>query len=184
MCTSPSRPRQSGIGLLDLILAIVVISIALTAVVSIFVVTSKGSVDPMLRQQAQLVAEAYLEEILLKRFKDPTTNSVCPAREASRVLYDNVCDYDNIGASGTGEAPTDQFGNALAQLSSYWVTVHVETSALSLGTAANSLDNSVVNKVLRVDVTVKYPNSTGAVLAALSGYRTSYNCNTTGDPAC
>jgi hypothetical protein len=54
-------------------------------------------------------------------------------------------------------------------------------ATLSLGPAGGALDNSTVTKVLRVDVTVTGPNGTSI---ALSGYRTNYNCDTTGNPGC
>src|SRR2546423_6677522 len=87
------RRGQAGISLIDIIAAILVIGIAVAAVVSVFTVTVQHSADPMMRRQAQLIAEAYLEEILLQKFYDPDTDNVCPAPEASRNLYDNVCDY-------------------------------------------------------------------------------------------
>ena len=53
-------------------------------------------------------AEAYLEEILLRDYLDPDTSSVCPAPEATRDLYDNVCDYallDDAGARSQDGTP-------------------------------------------------------------------------------
>ena len=174
-----NRRRQAGVGLIDVIVAIVVMSIALTAVVSIFVVTTKSSADPMQRQQAQLIAEAYLDEILLKRFLDPSTGTLCPAPEASRVLFDNVCDYNNLN-----EAPTDQFGNAITNLSTYNVAVVVVTSNVPATLSLNTLNNTGVNKVVRIDITVRRPGAAGPILATLSGYRTNYNCNAVGQPGC
>ncbi|MBV8030809.1 MAG: prepilin-type N-terminal cleavage/methylation domain-containing protein [Betaproteobacteria bacterium] len=166
--------RQSGVSLLELILGIVVVSVALTGAMALFFVTVRGSVDPMTRQQAQLIAEAYLEEILLKKFYDPDTSTVCTStKEGSRSAYDNVCDYN-----GLVEAPHDQFGNAIAALSSYSVSVTVTAD----GTVSlNGLNNASVVNVMRVDVAVTGPNNASATL---SGYRTNYNCNASGDPGC
>src|ERR1700694_2798878 len=111
MSTSARAGSQGGVGLLDLILGIVIIGVALASAVALFTVTARGSVDPMVRQQAQLIAEAYLEEILLKKFYDPDTNTVCTlTKEGSRSFYDNVCDY--AGLSDVGQAK-NQFGNAM-----------------------------------------------------------------------
>lgn len=179
MCITERRPRlhQSGMSLLDLILTIVIIGIALAAIAAVFVTTVSHSSDPMVRRQAQLIAEAYLEEILLKRFYDPNTNTVCPAPEGSRNIYDNVCDYN-----GLNEAPRNQFGTPLpAPLSSYNVQVSVTRdgsvtlNGLTNGPAANEI------RVLRVDVTVTGLNSTPV---SLSGYRANYNCNTSTDTGC
>jgi len=170
MCTSV---RERGISLIDTIAAIVVIGIAVAAVMAIFKVTVQHSVDPMTRQQAQLIAEAYLDEILLQKFYDPDTDTVCPAPEASRSLYDNVCDYRNIN-----EAPHDQFGNAIATLAAYNVVVTVTRDNT---VALNTLNNASVTNVIRVDVTVTGPNNASITL---TGYRTNYNCSVATDPGC
>ncbi len=179
MCTTDRRHarRQSGVSLLDLILAIVIIGIALAAIASVYITTVQHSADPMVRRQAQLIAEAYLDEILLKKFYDPNTSTVCPAAEGSRSLYDNVCDYN--GLSGPA---ADQFGTPLAApLSSYNVQVAVTSdnsvtlNGLTNGPAANEI------RVMRVDVTVTGPNNTPV---SLSAYRTNYNCSTSTDPGC
>jgi len=160
-----ARRAWRGFSLVELVLAIAVMGITLAAATSIFVVTTQHSADPMIQQQAQLVAESYLDEILIKRFYDPDTSNVCPAAEGGgRSAYDNVCDYN--GLSG---APQDQFGNAIAALSDYNVQVAVDNAA-----SLNGTTNADGIKVLRVDVTVTGP---GGASVTLSGYRTNYECN-------
>jgi MSHA pilin protein MshD len=162
---------QRGVTLLELVLAIAIIGIAVTGVLSVFVVTTQHSVDPMVLQQAQLVAESYLDEILLKKFYDPDTDSVCPAPEAARSDYDNVCDYN-----GVSQPPTNEFGNAVG-LPDYNVNVSVTNSGVSLG----AINNTGAIRVLRVDVTVAGPGGLGVTL---SGYRANYECNAPADPGC
>src|SRR5215213_3031619 len=108
------RNHVAGVSLLELVIAIAIIGIAMGGVLTLFTVTARNSAEPMVQEQAQLIAEAYLDEILLKKFYDPDTDSVCPAREASRANYDNVCDYNALS-----EPPTNQFGTAVAALASY-----------------------------------------------------------------
>lgn len=174
------RARR-GFSLVELVLAIVVMGIALAAATTLFVVTTRHSADPMIQQQAQLIAESYLDEILIKRFYDPDTGNVCPAAEGGgRSAYDNVCDYNNINGDGgaPGEAPRDQFGTAIAALSGYTVQVTVDNAA-----SLNGTTNADGIKVLRVDVTVTGP---GGASVTLSGYRTNYECNSAAalDPEC
>jgi MSHA pilin protein MshD len=168
-----SRYRPRGVTLLELVIAIVIISIAVTGALTVFVLTSRGSAEPMVQEQAQLIAEAYLDEILLKKFYDPDTGSVCPAKEASRANYDNVCDYDGISS----EVPTNQFGNAIGGLTDYAVSVSVVNNGVTLG----GINNTGAIRVLRVDVTV---TGQGGASVTLSGYRTNYECNAAADPGC
>jgi MSHA pilin protein MshD len=168
MSTRPAR----GFSLIELILGITVIGISVAAVLSVFIVTTQHSADPMARQQAQLIAESYLDEILIKKFYDPDTNNVCPAAAEARSAYDNVCDYH-----GLNQATTDQFGNAITALSAYNVQVSVTSSGVSL----NGIDNTSVIRILLVTVTVTGPNSTSVTLHA---YRTNYQCNASGDTEC
>ena len=158
-----SLRRVAGVTLVELLIAIVVVGIALAAVMSVFVVTTQHSADPMARVQAQILAEGYLDEILLKKFYDTTTSQVCPGGAPSHAEY--VCGYN-----GLPEAP----------ISGY--TVLVSVTPPTPGTATlNGLDNSSVIRVLKVDVTVNGPGSTSITL---TGYRTNYECDTSGNPGC
>ena len=144
-------------------LAIVIIGVALTGTLLVMNQITRHSADPMIFEQAGSVAEAYLEEILLKSYYDPDTGAgggICPAAEASRDLYDNVCDYNGVNDSGA----KDQGGNGISGLENYQVQVTVDTTAL-----LNGLTGST--NVVRVDVQVT--NST-LVDLSLSGYRTEY----------
>jgi len=158
------RASRSGSGrgftLIEVIVAIVIVGIALASVMSVFVVTTQHSVDPMVRVQAQILAEGYLDEVLLKKFYDTTTNRVCPGGAGSHASY--VCGYN-----GLSEAP----------IAGYAASVSVTSSGVTLG----SLNNSSVIRVLQVDVTVTGPASTSITL---TGYRANYECNASGDPGC
>ena len=176
MCTTrPPRSRAAGVTLIELIVALVIVGIAVAGVVTVYVSTVRRSADPMIQQQVQFLAEAYLEEILLKKFSDPETGLVCSgAVEAGRALFDNVCDYNGL----VNSPPQNQFGVALAGLTGYTVSVVVDAG----GTVdLNGLNNAPAVRVLRVDVTVTSPNN---VVSTLSGYRTNYNCQAAANPGC
>ena len=89
-----------------------------------------------------------------------TPGGACPTPEASRPIYDNICDYDGLDDSG----PVDQTGSAVAGLDPYRVRVNIDTSA-TLGTLSGSSD------VLRVDVRV---TALGLLDITISGYRTDF----------
>ena len=63
-----SRLRQTGTTLIELVIAIVIIAIAASAILMAIFTTVGSSADPMIRHQAVAIAEAYLEEIALKPF--------------------------------------------------------------------------------------------------------------------
>ena len=77
------------------------LSIAATSIMSVFTSTVRTSANPMIQLQALSIAEAYMEEILLKDFSDPEANDQGSAvietnrSEAgeTRVNYDVIQDY-------------------------------------------------------------------------------------------
>lgn len=157
------RDSQTGVTLIELIVSMVIIAISLTGVLLVFTTTVRHSGDPMQLHQAVAIGEAYLEEILLREYLDPDTGTVCPASEAGRSLYDNVCDYDGLNDNGA----RDQTGAAIPGLGSYRIQVNVDQAATLSGTSA-TLGGS--GSVLRVDVTVNPPVGSGF---SISGYKTN-----------
>jgi MSHA pilin protein MshD len=154
---------QAGLTLVELTVSIAVIGIALSGTLLAMSRMSRNSADPMIVNQATAVSEAYLEEILLRPFYDPDLGAgggTCPAKEATRDLYDNVCDYNGLDDSGA----RDQEGNAVAGLESYRVRVTVDSAA-----TINGLTGAA--EVVRVDVRV---TNGSFVDLTLSGYRTRY----------
>jgi len=147
--------KQGGVTLVELLVSIVIVSIAASGVLGVLSMTTAASADPMIRHQASAIAEAYLEEILLKPVDDPDGVD----GEASRADYDDLDDYDGLADSGA----RDQFGGPIAGLSDYNVAVAVSPSA--------ALPAIPVSNALRVDVVVTHGLDISFVL---SGYRTRY----------
>ena len=153
---SPNQQRFNinGFTLIEIIVTIVVLAVAATALLSVFTSTVGSSANPVIQQQAISIAEAYIEEILLKDFNDPDGSGV----EADRADFDDVRDYDGI----TNAAVSDQNGNAITELDDYEVTVNVVGEAFNGIAAANSL---------RIDISVNHP---AIDPITISGYRTNY----------
>ena len=167
--------RQRGVTLVELVVTIVVISIGLAGILVVMDRTTRTSADPMVRQQAVAVAEAYLEEILLKPY-DESTASGSPegalgpeADETNRTLFDDVNDYHAMANNGcvttTAACPTlgscacDHNGNPISSLAGYAVTVQVTATTLN-GEAAELVQVSVTDP--------------GGTIVDLSGYRTPH----------
>lgn len=156
-----NRVRQRGVTLVELVISIVVIGVAVAGVLAMYKQAVGRSADPMLQEQAVAIAEAYMEEITLKSFLDPDTGTVCPAHEASRANYDNVCDYKGLSDTGA----RDQSGGApIAGLEQYNVQVSVSNVAL------NGVPST---QALQVDVQVTH-SATASVNVRLTGFRTNY----------
>ncbi len=142
---------QRGVTLVELVIAMVVVSIALSGVLMVMNYTTAHSADPVVRHQAVALAESYLEEILLKPYSDPDGVD----GEGSRDLFDDVDDYHGLSDAGA----RNQENIAIAGLGSYRVDVSVLPAALN-GVAA-----------LQAVVTVSSPLGESITL---SGYRTDY----------
>jgi MSHA pilin protein MshD len=113
------------------------------------------SADAMMQQQAIAVAGSYLDEIMQRWVVDP--NGSPP--NTGRGSWDLVDEYNGLVDVGAH----DQFGNPIAALSAYTVSVVTSQSSALTGVPAAA--------TRRIDITVSYPPS-GRVI--LSGYRTSY----------
>jgi MSHA pilin protein MshD len=150
------RFNVNGFTLIEIIVTIVVLAIASTTLLSVFTSTVSTSVNPMIQQQAISIAEAYMEEIMLKSFDDPDGSGV----EATRPEFDDVRDYNGI----TNESISDQNGSAatITALNAYRITVKVTNEELYGIDAAYSL---------RIDIEVTHPAISSI---EISGYRTKY----------
>ena len=148
--------RQSAFTLIEIIVTIVVIAIAATALLSVFSNMVRGSADPMIQQQATTIAEAYLEEIMLRAYDDPQVAELGGAEPGeTRPIYDDVQDYNSLGTTQV----RDQNNNPIAALGDYQVIVTVNPAVLNTVGA------------MQVDVSVSHP-ATGAIV--LTAFRTDY----------
>jgi len=186
MPAMPRRPRQCGLSLIELLLFIVVVSIALAALLKVFVTATTASADPMIRRQQLAIAESLLREVELMNFTwcDPDDANVATATAAAvsptgcaalvessgaepgetrygTTPFDNVNDYAGFSMSGI----RDVTNTAIAGLSGYSASVAVTSAAL---------DNVVAGEALKITVTVTAPDSS---TLTLQGWRTRYAPN-------
>ena len=170
-----SSRTAAGFTLIEMVLAIVIISVGLAGVLLAFDTSVKASADPLIHKQMLAAAEEMMEEILLKPFAPPEsgfdqTNLAwpvnCGTAAAARSAFDDVSDYRNYATTGI----CDIDGAAVAGLGAYSLKVIVDPAA-SLGSAANGgvLDSG---KVKKVTVTVTH----GTETISLNGWRTAYAC--------
>jgi MSHA pilin protein MshD len=122
------KPRHCGFTLVELIISMVVISIALVGIFKVIILTSSSSSNPVVQYQAIAIAESYMEEISLQAYCDPILNTTCtfamgvgPDAGETRATYNDVDDYNGLIDTGAH----DKQGNAIPSLSSYTISVTV-----------------------------------------------------------
>ena len=158
-----NRALNKGFTLLEVVVTIVVLSIVTSAVMGVFIGTAQRSADPLIQQQALAIAEAYLEEIQLKAFNDPSLATDSGGAEAgeTRATFDDIQDYNDPSIDG---AVADQNGVAITELAGYTVTVTVAAGDLGAITQASG-------DAMRIDVSVNHPAIDPVLLSA---FRVNY----------
>jgi len=181
----PAGDRQAGASLIEVIVFVVVVSIAAAAVLGALQWAAQASPDPMLRKQALAIAESLIEEISLQPFTwcDPTDANVATATSASGCAtlaeatgpesgenrystsqpFNNVNDYDGFSMTGIRNVLNDP----VTGLESFTATASVQPVTLSdaAGTGAAAL---------RIAVSVTGPAN---VSVALETFRTRHAPN-------
>ncbi len=141
-CTNQYANR--GVTLIEMVMTIVILSIALVATIMVISSSVNRSANPLIQHKSVLLAQAYFDEILTKRFAEETpvggvpaaTTGVCSVGgEAgeSRELFDDVDDYDLLDEM----PPKLQTDVNLNDYSEYRVQVSVACAGTSLGLTNN-----------------------------------------------
>ena len=115
--------RSAGVTLVELIVALVIMGVALAGMVAVYTATTRSSVDPVLVQQMQAIADNMMEEILMKPF---AAGPAPGAPNGPRINFDDVQDYDGYQAIGI----KDVEGNAIPGLERYNVAVKINKAPL------------------------------------------------------
>lgn len=148
---------QRGMTLVELILTIVIIGIAATALFSAMASITVRSADPMLRQQSLAIAEGYLEEILLQDYAsapDPCTGRAC---------FNDVRDYHDLD----DRPPRDMNNDVIQGLDNYRVEVDIAARSGTEGLGP------IGHKVPALHIRVTVTDPAGGTLS-LDGYRAEY----------
>lgn len=187
--------KKTGFSLIELIVAIVILSIGVTGFITLVINTTQNSIDPQIRVQGNAIARAYLEEIMLKEFCDPdwdrnadadadplTNPQNCPVdcnvsacgncsalgigwTTEARANFDDVCDYNGLNDVG---ARNQTGAGVIAGLEDYTVDVTVNDGA---GVNLNGLTGNTGEVVL---INVIITHTTTGTTMPLSSYKTNY----------
>jgi MSHA pilin protein MshD len=180
-----SKLKQQGVTLVEMIIAIVIISIAAATLLQGLGQQTRNNVDPMIQSQAQMLARQYLSEVSSKSFFDPSgdprldpsltnteiENAITDQSESSstnRTLWNNLYEYQ-----GYSSAIYELDGSTIIDgLSGFSVEINIDISnSLTLGTLSNSTVANCPPVISLIEVTITDPRNQQT---RLSGYRTAY----------
>ncbi len=148
---------ERGFSLIELIVIIVVLSLALVGVTLVINKAVQQSPEALVQSRAMELAQTYMDEILTKRYDertgqggtprcDSTDNAAqaCsgtlgpettpPDNESSRTLYDDVDDYNGLSETSPVSIVT---GAALTTYDGYSISVTVTYAGSEIGLANN-----------------------------------------------
>lgn len=154
-----SARHARGMTLIELVLAIVVVSVGLAGVLVAFNTVVGRSADPLAQKQMLAIAEQMMEEIGLQPY-EAAPNTTTAFNACARNAFNDIRDYDGY-ATTAGHCDMD--GTPVANLAAYNVRVAVNTAATLQGLGAG--------KVAEITVTVSHGASQSF---SLTGWRTGY----------
>jgi MSHA pilin protein MshD len=193
MFTRPLSVFQRGISFIELIMFILIISVALAGILGVMNITTRNSADPLIHKQALAIAESLLEEVELMpyTFCDPddalaataASNTVCattpegPGAETIggvtearlggaglNARFDNVSDYSAFVPGAVVDI------NGAAAPAGYAAAIAVAAPPVALGVVP-------LTETLLITVTVTHPGCIPPPCVVLDGYRTRYAPN-------
>jgi MSHA pilin protein MshD len=143
--------NQAGVTLVELIITIVVLGIAMSALLSALSTGISRSSQPLLEAKALELAQAYLDEIQAMKFDDQSpvgggavlvSDNPCTLSNEgqSRSMFDDVDDYHGLIDSPPALIETSIDMNAYV---GYQVSIEVTCAGTELGLSANELAKSI-----------------------------------------
>ena len=138
---------QRGATLVELVMTIVIISVAIAGVVGAFGLITSRSADPLNQTRAVELAQLYMDEIITKKYDDNTppggvpkysgSCNIGPDSGESRGTFDDVDDYD-----GLNDSPPSSAEGSLTGFNDFTVAVAVtcagDDSGIGLPSRASS----------------------------------------------
>ena len=135
-----NNKKNLGFSFIEVIVALIVISIAFGAIAGLVATLSGKSANPIIQTQAIYLAEGMLEEVLLRGFEDP--DEIDEGCSVSRDLWDNLSDYNCLN---TPIVPRSASGQEIASLMNYRVGVIVSDLETISGVTVRRIEVVVTN---------------------------------------
>lgn len=159
MCTNFAiLSKQRGVSLIELIMFIVIISVAVSGILLVMNNVTGHSADTLVRKQALAIAESLLEEVELQDFMSQSGTPATVTQANRATDYHIVKNYNGFAMTGIASIN----GGAVAGLANYNASVAVADSALG---------SILAGSAVLITVTVTDPQSNQI---KISGYRAAY----------
>ena len=159
---------ERGATLVELVMTIVIISIAVAGVVGAFALISGRSADPLNETRAVALAQLYVDEILAKKYDEQTpqggvprytgTCNIGPDGTEVRGSFDDVDDYD-----GVSDTPPASASGGITGYRGFSVDVSVACAGGDVGLPSS--------EAKRIDVVISAPDNQRF---AFSAYRANF----------
>lgn len=112
-CTDVTRQsRQRGLSLVELVIAIMIVSVSVVGVLMVFDNSVRHSADPMVRKQAVAIAEAMLNEVLAQAYTycDPqdVANEAATPPAGTAACTGGAAGSQDRGGGTLGPQPTSE----------------------------------------------------------------------------
>lgn len=152
---------QAGATLIELVLAIVIVSAAASTIVGLLTMMARQSADMMVQSQSASIANAYLNEILVRTLGNPANPD---GQDATCTTAESIDDYP--GCLPAGNLVRDRAGNLIASFADYRVVVTVTQPGFPNPFGVIPTNQT---RLVRVSVTSPFGDTT-----TISGFKTRH----------
>lgn len=161
------RTHQRGVTLVELVMTIVIISVAIAGVVGAFSLMAGRSADPLNQTRSVALAQRYMDEILAKSFDE---------RAPIGERYDGGCE-STPPPSGRGRdelRDVDDYSGLKETPAKYWKPGALESESgyeqFTVGVVVNCDDSlGITPEPRRIDITIKDPSGNNYLFSAYRG---------------
>jgi len=162
--------RQRGTTLIELVMTIVIISVAIAGVVGAFSLIAGRSADPLNQSRAVALAQLYMDEIIAKQFADESaagggavnaTKANCSntvVDDERRSTFNDVSDYNGLD----NKPPQNSEEDPLNGYSNFQVAISVQCAGEEVGFAQD-------HQAKRINITITDPSGNHYLFSAYRG---------------